>query len=295
MEVPEEYSESESEDTGSEESGSEDAEYQGVRRDGHALPQHSHRHHHDKIKVQQNNEPSDLPAHVDDDSDVEKVINYRQHTNPFTDIDIDSETTTPKNHKPPDGKFNSRWWLQHSYTHRWEKRNPFIPCNHEGSCDQAKCRCYKDNVTCEKTCRCSQSCNRRFPGCDCVEIPDKHACTQATCLCMKFRRECDADLCRTCGATEILDPVNRYNEDALKGRCFNVGIQRGVPKKTLLGHSGVHGFGLYAGEDINKDEYVGEYTGELISVKESDRRSTIYECQQTMYLFKLNMSKLSRS
>lgn len=108
------------------------------------------------------------------------------------------------------------------------------------------------------------------------------------CLCVKFKRECDADLCGTCGATEILDPVNRYNEEALHDRCTNVGIQRGVPKKTLLGQSEVHGFGLYAGQDIKKDDIIGEYTGEIISVEESGRRAIIYEYEKNMYLFKLN-------
>jgi len=108
------------------------------------------------------------------------------------------------------------------------------------------------------------------------------------CLCVKFNRECDADLCATCGATEILDPVNRYDGDVLTERCTNVGIQRGVPKKTLLGQSEVHGFGLYTGQDIVKDDIIGEYTGELISTKESNRRASMYEYQNTMYLFKLN-------
>lgn len=82
--------------------------------------------------------------------------------------------------------------------------------------------------------------------------------------------------------------MNRYDGDVLTERCTNVGIQRGVPKKTLLGQSEVHGFGLYTGQDIVKDDIIGEYTGELISTKESNRRASMYEYQNTMYLFKLN-------
>ncbi|KAI4653958.1 hypothetical protein J4E93_001726 [Alternaria ventricosa] len=96
------------------------------------------------------------------------------------------------------------------------------------------------------------------------------------------------DLCGSCGASEILDPVNRYNDEVVQRNCCNVAIQRGVPRKTLLGHSEVHGFGLYMGEDIKSGEYIGEYTGEAISVKEGDRRVTIYDYQKTMYLFRLN-------
>ena len=47
------------------------------------------------------------------------------------------------------------------------------------------------------------------------------------------------------------------------------------------------------GEDIKSGEYIGEYTGEAISVDEGDRRVTIYDYQKTMYLFRLNSSKLS--
>ncbi|CAN9330984.1 unnamed protein product [Alternaria alternata] len=96
------------------------------------------------------------------------------------------------------------------------------------------------------------------------------------------------DLCGACGASEVLDPVNRYNDDVVERNCCNVAIQRGVPRKTLLGHSEVHGFGLYMGEDIKSGDYIGEYTGEAISVKEGDRRVTIYDYQKTMYLFRLN-------
>jgi hypothetical protein len=92
---------------------------------------------------------------------------------------------------------------------------------------------------------------------------------------------------------EVLDPVNRYNEGVVQGKCNNVAIQRNVPRKTLLGHSEVHGFGLYMGEDINRGEYIGEYTGEAISVKEGDRRGVISTYQQTMYLFKLSSSELT--
>jgi SET domain-containing protein len=72
------------------------------------------------------------------------------------------------------------------------------------------------------------------------------------------------------------------------GRCSNVSIQKGVPKKTLLGKSEVHGLGLYAGQDIHEEDMVGEYTGEILSVGESERREVVYHYEQNMYLFKLN-------
>ncbi len=263
-------------------------------------PRKNTQRHKNRVEIENevNNDDDDdddypAPAHWDDDSDIEKVINYKLPTNPEAfNANPESEMIESKGLKPPDGQFNRRWWHENTYAHRWDERKPFFPCNHEGSCEQAQCRCFRENITCEKTCKCSQLCKRRFPGCNCVRASPKRVCTTVTCLCVKFSRECDADLCGGCGASEILDPVNKYNEDILEGRCFNVAIQRGVPKKTLLGHSEVHGFGLYVGEDVKKDEYIGEYVGEIVSVQEGVRRYTIYHYQQTMYLFKLNTSKL---
>jgi hypothetical protein len=233
-----------------------------------------------------------LPAHiVHDDSDVEKTVNYRLPVNPDAVLrNLDTYPTLAYRAGPPNGPFNSRWWLSHTSTVNWERRNPFIPCSHAGSCADAKCRCFRQGITCEKTCRCSAKCNRRFPGCNCpsTSTAGRRTCGTEKCLCVKFKRECDADLCSTCGATDLLDPVHRYDEEMLKDRCTNVGIQRAVPKKTLLGESEVHGFGLYAGQYIEKDDIIGEYTGEVLSTEESNRRAEIYEYERNMYLFKLN-------
>lgn len=231
-----------------------------------------------------------MPAHCDSDSDVERVINYKLPMNSVaTDTIPKDSIDSIKRRKPPEGMFRADWWQNNYSTLKWNRRKPFYPCKHPGtSCDQAKCRCYRETITCEKSCECSRSCNRRFPGCTCMHTLWKVCADKNRCLCIKFERECDADLCGTCGATHVLDPINRYNEVVLHDRCSNVAIQRGVPRKTLLGQSTVHGFGLYAGEDIKKDDFIGEYKGEVISVQESNRRSTIYGYQQNMYLFGLN-------
>jgi hypothetical protein len=228
---------------------------------------------------------------VVNDSDIEEIINYRRTVNshnlpPFTALENEDEALMPK----PTSSFKADWWLKKTNTHSWEYRKPFYPCSHDGTCDQAQCRCYIEGITCEKSCRCSAECLRRFPGCSCAQGTGKQGlCNTDKCLCHLLHRECDMDLCGSCGATEILDPINRYKNDILKGRCCNVALQRGVPKKTLLGHSEVHGFGLYTGEDIKKDDFIGEYKAEVITINESHRRSIIYHERKTMYLFNLNM------
>jgi hypothetical protein len=90
-----------------------------------------------------------------------------------------------------------------------------------------------------------------------------------------------------------LDPIYRYNDELLQDHCKNVGIQRNVPKKTLLGQSEVHGFGLYAGQDIAQEDIIGEYTGEIVSLGEVYRRDVIYDYESTEYVFRLNKSKMS--
>ncbi|KAL1796875.1 hypothetical protein ACET3X_005415 [Alternaria dauci] len=92
-------------------------------------------------------EEGPLPAHFHNDSDIEKVINYKLPANPDAfDTCPDSEMIAVKGAKPPPGKFNANWWLQQDLTQHWEKRKPFFPCKHEGSCEDAKCRCFREGI-----------------------------------------------------------------------------------------------------------------------------------------------------
>ncbi|KAF1990423.1 hypothetical protein K402DRAFT_417860 [Aulographum hederae CBS 113979] len=175
--------------------------------------------------------------------------------------------------------------------HELHKRDPFYPCSHEGSsCEQARCSCYMGNIACEKTCTCPATCTRRYRGCTCAHVGKP--CSQTSkCRCQELNRECDPDICGTCGAAEALNPLNRYSDKVLAKACQNINIQRNVPKCTRMGHSEVHGFGLYMGEDIIKGTYIGEYKGEIIGSEESDRRGTVYHYLKTEYLFKLNKAQ----
>ncbi|KAF2476552.1 SET domain-containing protein, partial [Lindgomyces ingoldianus] len=174
------------------------------------------------------------------------------------------------------------------------ERRPFYPCSHDGSCKDALCRCFRERIPCEKICACPKSCKRRYRGCSCAKDPRNPVCwrgqdkTRSKCECRRLNRECDADLCGSCGADEILDPHNRYNQEIGKDKCSNVAIQRNVPRKTFLGQSEVHGFGLYVGEKVKNLEYLGEYKGEVLSESEGRRRNAIYQYLKTNYIFTLN-------
>ena len=187
-------------------------------------------------------------------------------------------------------------WLENSKTWQHHERQPFKPCSHSGSCSKAnECSCSEEGVTCEKTCMCATDCSQRYHGCNCCSRG--RLCRENdNCDCRRLNRECDPDLCQSCGAHGVLDPANRYRDDVVHGRCTNVHIQRNKPRRTLLGHSllmakgGRTGWGLYMGETVKKGDFICEYVGEIISQEESEQRGRIYNKRNMSYLFTLNAS-----
>lgn len=172
-----------------------------------------------------------------------------------------------------------------------DHRNYYKPCTHTGPCNSS-CPCVKAKVMCEKYCNCDADCPRRWRGCNCAA--SGRACSHnSTCACVKWNRECDPDLCGTCGAAETLSPSNRYNEELAAVCCQNVALQRDVPRRTLLGVSGVSGLGLFIGENIKANQFLGEYKGEVVSHDEAERRGKLYDKRGVSFLFNLNQGTSS--
>jgi histone-lysine N-methyltransferase EZH2 len=216
-------------------------------------------------------------------------VNYRSRVSLPSTVD-NVEPGTPTEIEPK--RKRVEYWLKQNLNHYPDdRRGPFYPCHHPGkTCDKVRCSCFLNRIPCEKSCACPPSCKRKWQGCDCRRKGSSNMiCFEdARCACFQYGRECDADLCGECGVLDVLDPVHRHDDRVLQNRCHNASIQRGVPRHTILGDSGIHGLGLYACEDIQPHDFVGEYKGEIITKEEAERRGAVYEHQKLSYLFSLN-------
>ncbi|KAF7885523.1 uncharacterized protein EAF02_004032 [Botrytis sinoallii] len=179
-------------------------------------------------------------------------------------------------------------WQDSTMAHLHELRSQPVPCVHEGPCSrEMKCYCALNNLLCEQFCGCSDRCERRFAGCSCHSTG--LACASDTCICFQMNREC-GDQCNTCGAIPRIRPQSRHKNELFQYGCQNIALQRGVNKKLILGKSPIEGagFGLFTAEPVKKGDFLSEYTGELISDNEAERRGVEYNAKFMSFLFNLN-------
>ncbi|KAJ9678645.1 hypothetical protein PVL29_020733 [Vitis rotundifolia] len=110
---------------------------------------------------------------------------------------------------------------------------------------------------CGKECPCQSNgtcCEKYCGGCHCANSQ----CRSRQCPCFAAGREYDPDVCRNCWV------------------------------RILLAKSDVAGWEAFLKNSINKNDYLGEYTGEFISHREADKRGKIYDRANSSFLFDLN-------
>ncbi|KAJ7952834.1 Histone-lysine N-methyltransferase [Quillaja saponaria] len=176
----------------------------------------------------------------------------------------------------------------HSFRKRITERKDqpcrqYNPCGCQITCGK-QCSCLQNGTCCEKYCGCPKSCKNRFRGCHCA----KSQCRSRQCPCFAADRECDPDICRNCwvgcGDGTLGIPGQRGDNY----ECRNMKLLLKQQRRVLIGKSDVSGWGAFLQNSVSKHEYLGEYTGELVSHREADKRGKIYDRENSSFLFNLN-------
>ncbi|TYZ63345.1 hypothetical protein PybrP1_012884 [[Pythium] brassicae (nom. inval.)] len=211
-------------------------------------------------------------------SDAEALISYARSSRELA--------------RPVGARGNSHEHLRRTREQRMKDRganHEFVPCQHEGvACNSGDCSCMRRDHYCEKACGCPLDCANRFPGCKC----EPGQCRSGACPCYVAGRECDPDVCFACGASEL--PVEAYGRAGQRKwreqtkLCGNVNLLRGRMRQVGVAPSDTHGWGAFAREPMAPGDFIYEYTGELLTQDEAERRGNIYDKSTVSFLFDLN-------
>ncbi|KZV39929.1 histone-lysine N-methyltransferase EZA1-like [Dorcoceras hygrometricum] len=85
-----------------------------------------------------------------------------------------------------------------------------------------------------------------------------------------------------CGDGSLGEPPKQGD-----GQCGNMRLLLRQQQRILLAKSDVAGWGAFLKNSVNKNDYLGEYTGELITHREADKRGKIYDRANSSYDFDL--------
>ncbi|KAE9161409.1 hypothetical protein PF005_g31260 [Phytophthora fragariae] len=123
--------------------------------------------------------------------------------------------------------------LQRTRNQRLQDRgtanHEYKPCIREGMCDSTGCPCMKRDHIRYKACACSRDCPNRFEGCACV----LGQCRTSKCPCFAALRECDPDVCMSCGATQLAAGIGNgaiATSACAPITCGNIYVTRGNHK-----------------------------------------------------------------
>lgn len=184
----------------------------------------------------------------------------------------------------------------------------FVPCFHNGPCTLDSCTCIKKGMYCESTCGCNfgryqeldkegnvvwtepslesvkagtaRVCPNRHFGCSC----ESGHCSTSACPCWDHNRACNPDFC-DCDACFLPNRIS-----ISKRNCRNIPASIALHKKTYVGKSDVHGFGLFAAERFECGDLVGVYSGQLIDTRLADMIGRLYDATDRTYIFNVTES-----
>jgi len=201
------------------------------------------------------------------------------HIKPFLYLSEDYQKRKIRNPSYSMKHYNSSW-LKRVEKATINHHCLFYPCDHDGLCGDHNCSCITNAWFCTKACIWGAKSRNYFRGCACKG----GQCRTRSCPCFASMRECDPDLCRSCGTCS--DPPHAL---AVLQLCRNDSISMRRYVHLLVGESTVHGagWGLYTKNALAKGDYVSEYVGEVISQEEAERRGRIYDKVNRSYLFNL--------
>ncbi|KAI0280120.1 hypothetical protein BGY98DRAFT_965749 [Russula aff. rugulosa BPL654] len=171
------------------------------------------------------------------------------------------------------------------------------PCSHTGPCDKNNedCICAQESVHCTRSCHCSITCKHRWKGCRCSKTPQKKSIqtctTDGNCMCRKMGWECDLTVCECDNEAHVLKKNPKSKQTRLirpdgNHFCQNSDIQRGLAAELEIKRA-EYGLGCFAVDKIRKDQFIGEYIGELIPIGD-DRREMLRKHIHLNYSFTLN-------
>jgi hypothetical protein len=129
-------------------------------------------------------------------------------------------------------------------------------CDHPGPCATENCACFKNEAPCRPACSCGPDCRRQFQRCRCNGACKRCSCRRLGWACIP--NECSCSNCSNVYAT--------------------------VPPKLAVCRSSIFrgGKGLFALQTINKETYIGDYTGNRVAISaatgsSSNPRVTLFD------------------
>lgn len=230
----------------------------------------------------------DVSSHSGEDDDVPVKKKKKRGRRPRFRHRIKSVCQVSKD-EPSEQKFEDR----------------FVPCNHIGSCARKNaCRCAIKGIACESVCGCSsgrfvqgkkgmmfqppseeelqsgcaEMCKLLQLGCMCSTA----SCVTEECPCYACNRVCNGDFCNSCRCSVLPSDIGIYER-----QCRNSDVITGRHKKTFVGNSTVHGYGLFAGEAFRKGDLIGPYNGRLMSSELLDQALRIPQAKRETFAFQL--------